>query len=162
VFPKTIPEVSLETQQLIARLNTVGVGEVILYADLSKIVDGDIQTEKYHFLVTAKRRLLIDSHKVFEAVKGVGVARLPDAEIVETSKGIVWKIRRITKTAIQKLSCVNFDELSNEHKIKHNTNMSLLAAVHQFSKPKQLKTLEGMVATANRKLEIGTTLEMFK
>ena len=56
----------------------------------------------------------------------------------------------------------DFDALSNEDKIQHNTTLSVLGAVAHFAKPMQVKILESAVATARQRLEVADSIETIR
>lgn len=159
---KTIAAISIESLELIKRLSTAKVGELIPYKELSDIAMSDVQTEKRGALVTATKHLLNEKQMVFEAVRNVGLKRANDSEIVAHSEGPIEKIRRISKRAMKRLTCVDFDKLPNDQKIAHNSKMSVLGVLHQVTAPGKLKQIEAQVAKTNTRLNLETTLEAFK
>ncbi len=99
---------------------------------------------------------------VFEAIHNVGYRRLTDEEIVKTqaAKGLSHIARTARKTA-RKVQCVDFSNLSNENRIQHNVQISMLGAVAQFTKPKAGNAIEGEVRRRGCELPIGDTLKLF-
>lgn len=158
---KTIPAISIEAQELIRLLENAKVGDVIAYPQMSAVCMGDVQVSKRHVLTTARRRLLVDRHMVFEVVKNVGMMRVTDAEIVATSQLAIKKINRASRRAIQKLTCVDFDTLDQQHKVQHNTNLSALGVLSHVTSSQKIKRLNQSMESAGQRLSLKQTLAFF-
>lgn len=159
---KTIAAISIESIELIKRLEKAEVGETITYKELSSIAMADVQREKHGALSTATKHVLNEKQIVFEAVRGIGLKRANDAEIVAHSEGSIERIRRISKRAQKRLTCVDFDKLSNADRVAHNARMSMFGVLHYISAPGKLKQIEKQVEKTNSRLELTATLEAFK
>jgi hypothetical protein len=57
---KTIPTISIESQELIKRFLDAKEGELIGYAELNNIVLGDVRNGKRYAIYTAAKRLRHD------------------------------------------------------------------------------------------------------
>jgi len=158
----TIGQINVETQDVIDYLSKCKVGDIITYQELNRIALGDTQAEKRHVIQTARKRLLADYEMVFDVIMKVGLKRLSDQEIVETSASGFSRIRRIAKKRSCQLTVVNYDELSTEKQIEHNTNLAAYGAVSFMTQSKQIKKIKGKIENHNEKLQIGETLRLFQ
>lgn len=160
---KAIPELSIEARLLTERLKKAEVGEVIPYSELSEVAGRTIQGAARSSLYTAMKRCLNSEGYVFGTVRGVGVKRLSDKEIIGIGDKALPHIRRTAKRAARKMSMVeNYEGLEHEDKVRHNAMISALGMMAHVANEKQIKKLEDKVHTAQGALPIGRTLEVFK
>ena len=119
---KSIPEISANSRLLYARISKANKGEIITYVELSNIIGIDVQKNGRGFLYTAINMALRENGLVFEAVHNIGMKCLTDEETAKITGGFtIKKIRRATLKGIRKITSIDdFDELSNDAKIKHN------------------------------------------
>ncbi|HVM95311.1 MAG TPA: hypothetical protein VMT89_02925 [Candidatus Acidoferrales bacterium] len=159
---KAIPEMSLDARMLADALRKVPKGAIIRYAVLNEIIGRDVQSTGRGVLDTARRRVLHDEGIVTEAVVNEGIKVLLDVEVVgATGESARRRIRRMTRTAVRKLTSVVYDALPNELKRKHNTEVSLLSVLAHVSTEQSAKKLEQRVPDAEP-LPLAKTLEFFK
>lgn len=158
---RVIPQVSIDGQVLTKRLAEINPGETITYGEMSNLIGRDVRKEGHSALVCARKYLLRDYQAVFESVMGVGLKRLVDNEIAKIGSHYLRRINKMSSRGIEKLSAVDWNNLDNESKIRHNTDMSALAVQKELSSPRKLKSIEQVVITANRRLPIGETLAIF-
>ena len=162
---RTIPEISVDAKLLYERLKKVGIGEPISWDELSAVVSRDARPggPAYGALATARRRALANEGRVFDPVHGRGLKRLGDAEIVEASQAKIDAVRRRSRPALKRPSCVqHFDALPPEQQIKHNTFASVFSAFVIVTRAGPMKKLEGHVAEAHAQLPLAKTLEAFR
>lgn len=161
---KAIPEMSVDTTLLYQRIKTLARDEVVPYAELSKIIGREVTDKARANLQSARRRALKEDSIVTEAVFGVGIKRMTDVSIVEhTGDQVRRKIRRASKIAVKKLTCVEFDSLTNPQKIKHNAEVSQLSTVYAFSDNSTHKKITKKVEETNKTepLAIAATIAAF-
>jgi hypothetical protein len=160
---KAIPELSPDTRLLYQRLRELKPEEVIPYKDLSGLIGRNVQERARSTLNAARKKALRDDHVVTEAVINVGIKRLADVRIVETTGDAVRRrIRRASSRGVLKLTSVNFDALSPQHRIKHNAELSQLGALREFSKDSQTKRIEKIISgNDSAPLAIAQTLATF-
>lgn len=159
---KTIQAISIESIELIKRLEKAQIGETITYDELSKVAMADVKEEKRGALMTAQKHVLNEKQFVFETIRNVGIKRINDSEIVAHAEGPIQRIQRISRRALRRLSCVDFEKLSNREKVLHNTKMSALGMLHHLSAPSKIKQIESAVTKANSRLELTQTLDVFR
>jgi hypothetical protein len=156
-------QVSKETADLIKHLRTVEIGNTATYADLSTIAYGDVQKRCRANLDSARRILQHEEQMLFGTITGVGLKRLSDLEVSQEGKAGIKKVRRVIKRTVKRLACVSdFDNLPNEAKVDHNSSLSILGAIDLFSKKDSINKISNQVKTANDRLAIGQTLELFQ
>lgn len=144
---------SLDTRLLLERLEKSELGDVITYSELSEIIHSDVQGKSRGLLMTARRSCL-NKGIAFGAVVNVGLKRLTDSEIVATGEGIRRHIRRSSRKAVKTIQCAEFNALSNEEKIRHNTALSFFGALYSVTSPRSEQKLLAKVQEAQSKLSI--------
>jgi len=157
----SISEIAINTQLLYERLSKLKVGEIISYDELSAVISQDIRS-CWHNLATARRRVLALEKIATECVRGEGVKRLSDVGIIGTFGADLRGIRRKAKKSRQRIVAIqDYDGLSEELKVQHNTSVSMLGAIEMFAKESSLKKLKGVVDYKAEKLSLADTLAAF-
>jgi len=155
-------ELSIETKALADRLRHIQVGETIEYSKLDAELMLETRGDARHAMRSARKILLREGIR-FDTVKGVGLKRMTDSEIAKSGSRSVRLVNAMAKREVAKMSAVaNFDALTNEEKIQHHATLSVLGAVAHFSKPAQVKILEGAVAAAKSWLPTKETLDVIR
>lgn len=158
---KSIPEMAIDTKLLFQRLQKAFVGDLITYPELSEIIGRNVQKEARGCLISAMRVALYNE-MVFGTVRKVGIKRLTDRELAGIGEGVRLHIGRVARKAVRKMTMVNnFETLSNEEKIRHNTGVSMLGAIGHITSSKQAKSLEGKVSSSLEALPLQKTLQAF-
>lgn len=160
---KTIPELSVDTRLLYQRILKLNPDETISYAELSAVIGRDVTGSARSNLFSARNKALREGINT-EAVTKVGIKRLTDTQTVGTTDGRVRDhIRRVTGKAVKKLATVDFNNLSNPDKVKHNTAVSHLGALRAFAADKIAPRIERKVKESNgEQLAIVHTLQAFE
>lgn len=159
---RAIAERSAEANILIKRLKKLTIGELVGYDELSHLISGDVQTKHRYLLETARRALLNEDRVVIECVWGEGVKRLENEAIPAIGAQARGRIHRISKKAAKKMTCADFDKLSNEQKLEWNTNMSLMGVLAMVTKTSKILQLKAAVTAIEDRLPLNKTLELFK
>jgi len=159
---KTIPSLSIDTKLLGDRLSALSVGSILTYEDLSGSIGRNVRLEARSNLTSAIHRLLRDGY-VFATVRGVGIKRLSDQEIIGVGLDVVQKVRRAAGRAQTKLAAVqDFDSLPRDSKTQHQVAMSVLGVLRHMTKSTTVKKLESRVAAVQSELPLTLTLEALK
>ena len=160
---KTIPQLSVDAVMLYNRITNSNPGDVILYSELNGIIGRSVQKGSgYGVMQTARRKAMNENNMVFSTIANVGIKRLHDGEIAQSGESVRKAIRRKAKAGIKTLSCVlDFDGLSKEDKLQHNTNMSMIGAIYQFSSTNTVKKISNVVETTSSAIPVVKTLELF-
>lgn len=155
-------ELSIETKALADRLRGVEVGATISYVTLDTELSLQSRGRARHALRSARKILLREGIR-FDVVTGVGLKRMTDAEIAKSGARSVRLVHAAARRESMKMSAVaDFEALSNEEKIQHNATLSVLGAVAHFSKPAQVKILEGAVTAAKAWLPTKETIDVMR
>jgi len=157
---RTIPGLSIDTKLIYDLLSKCDPGDIVAYRTLSELISRDVQGAARSCLQSAMRRLVNDG-VVFSCVRGVGIKRLSDSEIVGEGPATLAKIRRAVRRAGRKLQAVqDYDSLSHESQIAHNATISMFGALNHMSQPKTFKKLEGKIEETRASLPLAKTLEL--
>lgn len=159
---KTIPEISIDSKLLYDRLKTLEPETFVSYEELSAVIGRDVQQSAYGNLTTAVKKALTEDHIVLAPVRGKGIKRLTDCEIVSTSDRHFEHVRRTSRKQVRKLGAVDYEQLSKEDKIKHNTNIAIIGLFNHVTSSPAIRKLEESVEKAQAPLAIGKTLEVFR
>lgn len=135
-------------------------GETVTYEEMSEAIGRDVRRFARPALYTALRQQVRES-RVFESVPNEGYKRLTDEQVVATQAANgLSRISRTARRTAQRVQAVNFDGLSNQSKIAHNTQLSMLGAVAQMTKPSVLLAVEQSVKQRGDCLPVGETLKL--
>jgi len=163
--PKSKPTfaISIDVKTVYDRLAKASIGDIVLYKELEDLIGRPVREKHRWILESARRRCFTQDRMLFGAVSKVGVKRLSDQEIVDTSHDAITRIHRASLRAARRLTVIgNYDSLPAGHKVKHNTNASALALLNHLTKENQLKKLETKVTAATRTLPLQKTLDAFR
>ena len=159
---RSIPELSLDAQELHRKLITVSIGEIALYAELSALIRADVTKKARGYLNTARYIAQRENRMVFAAVRGVGLKRLDDSGIIRAGQDYVGRIHRTARRGVKQTVCANYEKLSREDQVKSNSTLSMLGTLHEVTKNTVLKRLEVKVLEKQKQLPLAETLEIFK
>lgn len=137
-------------------------GETKTYAELGSVIGRDLLKDR-HVLQGARKILLRESQIAFGIVRGVGIIRLGDSEVVKhLESGVASVLRKSKRTAQIAVAIKNYENLSNEEKSRHNLSLSTLGVISAFGKPSTKKALGEAVQKQQKRLSLDETLEAFK
>jgi hypothetical protein len=155
-----IHEKSADTKILESVLAEATVGDLVTYETLSKAIGRDVRVFALPSLRSARHGLLRDKKYVFGCEAGVGLRRLNDSQIVDSSESDRMKMKRAANRSIKKLGVVDFDKLPPEKKKQHTVASAQMGAIALFSgKSATKKIAEGV--NDKTTIAIGETLKMF-
>ena len=129
-------------------LRGVKVGETVTYSELSKAIARDVRTDARGCLDSARRIVQREDRMIFDAVRGEGVQRLDDVQIVGLGDRARDHIRRTSRRAAKALTCVDYDGMKREHQIRHNTALSMLGVLGELASDKSTRRLSAQVESA--------------
>ena len=161
---KAIKQISIEAQSLAKKLSESNHGDFIPYSDLSVIIARNVQDEGYSALTTARRVVLRENGLIFSPVIDKGLHCMTEEEVAMSGEYGILKIKRIAHREKKKLhlGVKDFDKLSNEAKIKHNTAASVFGVFKMVASGKSTKRIEDAVSAANGALPSIKLLDVFK
>jgi hypothetical protein len=158
---KMIHEKSNDTKIIESVLAEAEVGQTITYQELSAAIGRDVRQFAYPSLISARRCLQNTKRMVFGVEANVGLIRLNDSGIVESTEHDRKIIQRRAKRTIDKLRCAEFDKLTGEEKRRHVTASAQMGAVAMFASKNATKKIAGKVNGSSDALPIGETLKLF-
>ena len=159
---KLILEKSQEAISLEAYLATQEVGILLDYTTLSTVAGADVRTKARSALTTARKNVLRDRQMVFESVRGMGIKRCNDHDLVAIGTTSLRRIHNVARRGIAKQSTLaNFVDLTNADKVKFNTAMSLLGVFYEISKARSQSRIEAAVSVLQKRLPVMETLKAF-
>lgn len=126
-------------------------GETCTYEAMSRAIGRDVR-QRRHVLHKAMRHLQREHRMVFSTAQNVGVQRLDDSAIVAQAEGALTRVRRASRRASRKLSCANYDALTPEQKLQHNTRMTVLAMVSESTGAAAIKRVGQAVSASQSAL----------
>ena len=159
---KNLFDRAIETQAAIEVMRPIGRGEIATYGALEKEMGCNPQAGGRSNVNSARRYLQREHGMVFVAVPNVGYKRLTDTEILTSSPEALTKSGRASRRATQRLTCVEYDDLSKDDKVSHQVHLSLFGAIQAISKADSAKKLTAHVQETMRSLPLNQTLEAFK
>jgi hypothetical protein len=148
------------TLLLIKRLREAEVGDIIEYAELSKIIGMDVQSLGDGYLRTARDTLLRDNERFFGVVRGLGVMRCDSKQTNAIASSYRRKIRKAARKAqVILIKGVKYDDLNTDEQREHNVNLSVYGALQQFTKESNVAKVASLVSEENARLSIQQTLQ---
>lgn len=136
---------SSDSKALAEKLLTVSVGETITYQDMSAIIGRSVQSIGRGALETARSIVQREKRIVFGVIRGVGLIRLNDSEIIDLADKAREHSRRHARRVVKKLICVEYSSLKKESQIKHNAAISMFGAISEISSTSSIKRLEKQI-----------------
>lgn len=134
-------ELSSDTRFLKQRLEKMAVDEFISYADLGAVISKTIGSA-CPALISARNILLRENNMVFGVVRGAGLKRLSDKDIVRASEQDRFSIRRKARKATKKLASADYTKLSSREQLDQTIKMSVFAAISQTTSDATSRRLE--------------------
>lgn len=154
---------TFEVIELIKRLSSLERGEIIKYSDLTELIMGECSPggEKYSYLLSARRILTNEYKMVFKAVPNEGLERLDDPGIVIRSDKKLAAATRAAEKEMFILTFVDYEKLSSEHQLTHNTNMSVFNVLKTVGATDKVKKIRNEIGNMGNRLEISETIKAF-
>ena len=141
-----------ESKMLYERLIKVEPGALITYAELTKVIDADVQGLHRRFLQTARRMAMRENHLVFGTVRNEGLKRLDHDDIPASAKGEVDGIRRKAHRALRTLACSDPEKMSAPAKTDYYISAARLGMLHHASSISVEKRLEAKMQNSPQQL----------
>jgi hypothetical protein len=155
-------QLSADTRFLMQKLRSLQIGDTITYKDLATEI-GKPVTGALPALASARRILLRDENMVFDIVRGDGLKRLNDVEIVGTSHRTAKKIKRAAQRGVRTLTAVaDFSALPREAQMRHTAAVSVFGVIAEFTKEPNIARVEKIADGKKGELPIAATLDAFR
>lgn len=152
---------TVETRLIYQELAKANIGDVIEYERLSEITSRQLETIRPN-IQSAMRMALRNHDMVFAAVRGDGIKRLDDSEIVADGSAAIIRLRRRARRNLERQSKANFDNLSRPEQMRLSAEMSINSAVAMMTRESSVKKIEAKADPKRLGLPIRETLSMFK
>lgn len=117
-----------ETKKVQALLETKAIGEITPWLEINDAAGGNQQKAR-GALVTARKHLLTERQMVFCAVRGVGLKRIADADVVKNEGMTSLRIGRQARASMKRLATVAPDRLKQQDKLAYSTVSASIGAV---------------------------------
>ena len=150
-------ELSTDARFIRQRLHGMKPGDTVSYTDLATII-GKSVTGSLSALKTAKRGLLKEGY-VFSPIRGEGLRRLTDAEVVGAADSDIAMIRRKARKTGAKLSTVSYEKLPAPKQLAHTAKASIVGAVAAITTNKAMTKIESAVGGRSGELPISETMK---
>lgn len=155
-------EMSPDTRFIRQHLREQPVGTLVTYGQLSTLI-GKPVSGGTPALQSAVRSLLKTDQIVYAAIRGEGVKRLSDSEIIRASDADIDGLRRRAKKSAAKVSSVqDYSALSQSEKIAHSARLSIFAAVSTMASDAGIKKVEKIATPGAKELALSATMEAFR
>lgn len=148
-------EMSADARFLKQRLHELTPGASITYAELTALIGKPVNGST-SALQTAKRSLLKEGY-VFSPIRGEGVQRLTDADVVATDD--ISPLRRHARRVGKRLSTVSYDALSMPQQLAHTAKASIISMVSAVTTETAVSKIEKAAGGRAGELPIGETLK---
>lgn len=156
-------EMSADARILSQELAKLRPGETITYRTLGHAIGRKVVGSTTS-LQTARRALLRNEQILFSPIRGEGLYRMRDEEIVANADRDINHIRMSGRRGVQRLAAVqNYAEMPRAKQLSHAAKMSVLTAVTSLTTERSLKNIEEEVARhpERRELPVAQTLAAF-
>ncbi len=159
---KSTFQVSPDTHIIERRLKALTPDESVSYKELNSLVLGRKLQGKDRYILYSAIRICAREHGIIVGtVRGAGIKRLTDTEIVGIGDGAIDRIGRISRKASNQILRADYDKLPATEQAKHNERLSVLGAIHQFTRPASQKVIAAKVSECKAKLALPEVIKLF-
>lgn len=141
-----IPGVSVQTTRVFEFLVNREAGTQVAYAALCELTGKSLEQSRGN-INSALNKLRNQHRQEWGTIRGVGIKRLADGEIVEKGAGQAFKMRKGLGRTLRVLECAEYDRLTADEKARHDALVIGSRTARLF--------LSGKGDALRRKLEIG-------
>ena len=154
---------SIDAQTLYRKLIAIPEGGSVTYSDLSAEIGRDVQGVGRSALDTARRMAIREDRIVYGVERGIGLIRLDDKGIVDSSYSRLLLVKRTLRNQGRVAICVkDFDALPNDYKVRQNATLSVCGALAQALTSKGMAKVEQAVQSNSAlPLPLKKTLDAF-
>lgn len=148
-----------ETKKVQARLESVDIDDIVTWEELSNIVGGNIQKTR-GCLFTARKNLLNEKQMVFASIRGVGLKRIANADIVKNETMTARKIRKQARNSLKRLSIVDPNNLKGTEKTDYLVASATIGAISLCTSEK-FSNISSQRAISNGSIASKEALKLF-
>lgn len=154
-------QMSPDTRLLRQTMAKVSVGQTVTYETLSAAISKPVSSSSAA-LQSARNSLLRKEHMVFGVIRGVGLKRLDDTDIVNASEQDVVGMRRKAKRAVRKLTSISdYNALPPEKRLAHTARVSVFTAMADMLTDRSLEHVEKAAVGHSSQLPFNETIRAF-
>lgn len=146
--------VSADAKTIAHVLRGAAVGQVVSYVELSRTIARNVCKEGRPAMDSARALVQREDRMIFDPVRGEGLKRLADNDIIDLGDKAREHVRRSSRRIVKKLVCVNYDTLSKEKQVQHNTALSMFGVFCELTTDQSAKRLTSSVEAAQAELPI--------
>jgi hypothetical protein len=150
--PKTvriIPALSIESGILVSRLRQAKPGDVVTYAEMSKIIGMSVQKHRGS-LDTARRIVMRDDRLIFGCVKDVGLKRLDAEEAAASLATDVKGTRAKARKGGRKARAIKYEDVPQDARSTLIARASYLSLVDGTGSPASQRKLVASIETQKK------------
>ncbi|MGD9726498.1 MAG: hypothetical protein AB7L09_02845 [Nitrospira sp.] len=134
----------------------------IPYAELSALIDTNVQVQPgYGYLRTARRRLIDDDNSVWGVRQKIGLYLVPAGERARWGNDVVrHKIRRTTRRGAKVMRAADFSQCDESDILSFNTAGIWMSMIDDITKTRKVKALETTVSKSpqSEQMSVNDTL----
>lgn len=150
---------SIETRLLATYMESCEA-DILTYADLSGVINQNIQGKARGYLLAARRIVRREKQMIFRPIRDVGLRRLTQSEVTKLEDRF-RHIRRTAKEALRELETVDLAKVSDGDRMACIGKMTLATFTAHTHGDKQLKRIQESILSP-KPLDLTATLELFK
>jgi hypothetical protein len=151
---------SADALKLHEELILTGIGNIITYQRLGDVIGRPVEGAT-SVLQSARKIAMRENRALFACIRGVGLKRLDDHEIVELAHVLVGHVRRHARRTSKKLATAQISALKESSRNTAIAVASLLAIIVDVGGERSVKavTAASAVAGSTNQLPIRATLK---
>jgi hypothetical protein len=161
MFKPTSPENAAVIARIETALAAVSLGQTVSYAELSKVAKRDLQNGSRWLLTRAIEHTEKSLGCAFEAVRGVGIRRLPSDEIPNVGLASLRRIRSTARRGKKRIDRANTNSLSEADKRRVVGFGAMLGAVSLIADGRKASAIAA-VADPVKPIPPENILDMFR
>ncbi len=156
----TTTQIAIQTKALADLLETVSIGDIVTFDDMSKVLGQDVRKIRY-VLENARTKILAENGLRFDSVYKIGLKRMNIEDAIGVSDRNIKKIRRTARLASkrvnQQLSRAN--AVDDATRFALNARLSLFGTIETLASQKTVREVEKV--SDERILPFGKVLSLF-
>ena len=151
-------QMGADARFLYQHLRPLAAGALVTHGELSAVV-GKTVNGASGSLHTARRTLLRDDRQVWASVRGVGVKRLTDGEIVSFGANGLVRIRRASRRTFGVMTAIDdYQAMPKSDQLRHTAVMSVAALIGEVAKEHSIAKIESASSGRANQLPTSETL----
>lgn len=145
-------QIGTETKTLAHVLRQAKIGDVVSYQALTESIGVNVQSAGRSILASARKLVQREDKMVFDVDRNIGLKRLDDPSIISLSDKHRDHIRRTARKTVKAIACVDYQTLTRENQVRHNTALSMAAFFMQAATDTSAKRLSAKIESVGTEL----------